>query len=237
MALLRCFGYVKCCGCAPILANRDTRRLILDGSLCPPPPAFALARAGQTSAGLVCACTHYLVFKEPAASPPISRRAPERLSVREPSNVTAAGHACQPPISRRPHLSAGAPAGYRRLGNLTRVSSAQLPVNTYLRVRALSSGLTRNRPAVCAATRVRGRRTEYPSARPLSNQSGATGSGRCRGRLAAALPRRNSTSPADLSGRRHTRGASTRPPGACLPRGCSCCCARGPARPSSSPPA
>jgi hypothetical protein len=34
LALLRCFGYVKCCGCAPALTNQDTRRLILDGSLC-----------------------------------------------------------------------------------------------------------------------------------------------------------------------------------------------------------
>ena len=34
LALLRCFGYVKCCGCAPALTDQDTRRLILDGSLC-----------------------------------------------------------------------------------------------------------------------------------------------------------------------------------------------------------
>ena len=34
LALLRCFGFVKFCGCAPALTNQDTRRLILDGSLC-----------------------------------------------------------------------------------------------------------------------------------------------------------------------------------------------------------
>ena len=133
LALLRCFGYVKCCGCAPALTNQDTRRLILDGSLCPPPPASALARFGETSARLVCACTHYLVFKEPAASPPISRRVPRQPSVREPFDVTASGFACQPLIQWRPIFSFGAPTSDRRLGNLTRVSTPGTLVNTFLR--------------------------------------------------------------------------------------------------------
>jgi hypothetical protein len=134
LALLRCFGYVKCCGCAPALTNQDTRRLILDGSFCPPPPASVHLRAcarrrnfGEASARLVCACTHYLVFKEPTASPPTSRRVPIRPSVREPFNVTASGLACQPLIPWPPAFSFGAPASVRRLGNLTRLPARNAP--------------------------------------------------------------------------------------------------------------
>jgi hypothetical protein len=52
---------------------------------------------------LVCACTHYLVFKEPepafslaaarSGTPPISRKRP---NLGEPSKVTSAHYACQP---------------------------------------------------------------------------------------------------------------------------------------------
>ena len=120
----------------------------------------------------VCACTHYLVFKEPTASPPISRRVPEQPSVREPFNVTAAGSACQPLISWLPTFSFGVSASGRRLGNLTRVSTARPLVNTFPRERENIFGCFGTGTASCAAIRVRGRKTEYAEARPLSNQPG-----------------------------------------------------------------
>ena len=92
----------------------------------------------------VCACTHYLVFKEPAASPPISRRIPKRLSVREPFDVTASGFACQPLISWRPTFPFGAPASGRRLGNLTRVSTPKAPCQHLFAPSRTNLGLPRN---------------------------------------------------------------------------------------------
>jgi hypothetical protein len=66
----------------------DTRRVV-----CPPPPFDSPPRGGslRASARLVCACTHYLVFKEPAVAAALSGgSSPLRLSSREPSKVTTA---------------------------------------------------------------------------------------------------------------------------------------------------
>ena len=50
---------------------------------------------------VVCACTHYLVFKEPTRRPPLSRPGPLEPSSREPCDVTRPWEPCQP-LSCRP---------------------------------------------------------------------------------------------------------------------------------------
>jgi hypothetical protein len=120
----------------------------------------------------VCACTHYLVFKEPTASPPISRRVPEQPSVREPFDVTAAGSVCQPPISWRLTFPSAPPQAAVAWGTLREYQHPRPLVNTYLRPCAFISGCLGTWAASSAATRVRGRQTEYAEAPPLSNQAG-----------------------------------------------------------------
>ena len=69
-SLLRCSVCQVVHGCIQGLATPNTRGLILDG-LCPPSPfARPLSDARSDSGVTVCACTHYLVFKEPAADSP-----------------------------------------------------------------------------------------------------------------------------------------------------------------------
>jgi hypothetical protein len=92
----------------------------------------------------VCACTHYLVFKEPAASPPTSRRAPERPSVREPSNVTAAGFACQPLISWQPTFSFGAPRKRPSPGEPYEITNPWAPCQHLFAPTRIYLGLPRN---------------------------------------------------------------------------------------------
>jgi hypothetical protein len=103
--LLRCFGYVEICGYTQALANPSARKLILDG-LCPTSPR-GLRRSA--SSRLVCACTHYLVFKEPTRKSPLSQLVPERPFVREPSDVTSARLSCQPFSSGLPMFPSSAP--------------------------------------------------------------------------------------------------------------------------------
>jgi hypothetical protein len=104
----------------------------------------------------VCACTHYLVFKEPAASPPLSRRAPERPSVREPSNVTASGLTCQPLISWQPTFPSAPPQAAIAWGTL-RDYQPTGPLSTpFCGNQKISRRRLRTRVASRAAVRVRG---------------------------------------------------------------------------------
>ena len=118
----------------------------------------------------VCACTHYLVFKEPTASPPISRRVPKQSSVREPFDVTASGSACQPLISWRATFPSAPPQASVAWGTLRDYQSTE-PLSTPICASAqLFSGCLGAGAASRAAIRVRGRKTEYAAARPLSNR-------------------------------------------------------------------
>ena len=86
--------------------------LILDGLL--QPPTLPLAGSGQADQNVHCACTHYLVFKEPAG--------PDARSTRP---------AALPPTNRR--LSSG---GCRQ-ANLPRLPEGPVSVNPPLRVSAV----------------------------------------------------------------------------------------------------
>jgi len=107
----------------------DTRRVV------PTSSALARSRGSGNFVGIVCACTHYLVFKEPAAvplnrfqgnllrllplasrvnpafaGPPVPLRgAPTRCRLGEPSKVTTARFPCQPLLLGRPVRLAASP--------------------------------------------------------------------------------------------------------------------------------
>jgi hypothetical protein len=173
--------------------TRAPASLILDG-LCPPPSASVRLRAcalrrdlGETSARLVCACTHYLVFKEPARRPPRSRPGPLEPFSREPCDVTRPGRFCQPLSCRPTSLPEPAPKPISFWGTL-RIYQNGCPVSTpFSRQRELSAGPpqdllqaeTRNAPivpehraTVVTVGHVRGRRTIYPR-RPEKSTAGA----------------------------------------------------------------
>ncbi len=87
LSCLRCFGLSNNLRLHPpprLRALANTRRLILDGLLStspgPAPTRFRELQHGPTWSGLVCACTHYLVFKEPTVGRRFRGRAPSSHS-------------------------------------------------------------------------------------------------------------------------------------------------------------
>ncbi len=108
----------------------DTRRVVAPNAAS---PAFARCRGrrrGSAASKLVCACTHYLVFKEPTVAAALSSGpSPLELSSREPFKVTTATRPCQALfIGPHPFRLAAAPTVVR-LGNLTSLLSLPALVN------------------------------------------------------------------------------------------------------------